>query len=42
VKALIEKCECLPLGAFISFFIADETFEFTSREATDRSLTPRG
>jgi hypothetical protein len=41
VKTLIEKCQCLALGAFIGFFIADETFELTGKEAADRSVTPR-
>jgi hypothetical protein len=41
VKALIEQGHCLALGAFVGFFIADETFELTGKEAADRSVTPR-
>jgi len=37
VKALIEQDDGLPLGPFVSFFLAYECFNLLSQEAADRS-----
>jgi hypothetical protein len=42
VKALFEQGHCLPLGPFVSFFLADEYLNLTSQEAADGSRTPNG
>jgi hypothetical protein len=37
VKALIEQGHCLPLGAFIGFFLAYKLLDLMSQEAADGS-----
>jgi hypothetical protein len=42
VKALVEQDHCLPLGAFVGFFLAYEDLNLMSQETADGSRTPSG
>jgi hypothetical protein len=42
VKALIKQGHRLPLGLFVSFFLAHEYLDLLGQEPTDGSRTPSG